>query len=364
MVAPPVRICLTPRVSGKEDVFLVRSYERRAGVSDVLFQALPEGFAYSTFVFTDRPEDAEYFLAPHPIRALDASGRAYLESIRSFVSGFDKPVLIFAAGDYHHRISIPDMVVLKASQYRTTMHTNEIIIPCASEDLGVEVGIEVRNKPGRPRVGFCGYSSFASTGLYVKYLIRVAGIFLASLVVPGVRVYQRGIYWRRLSMAKLRKDSRIDTAFIMRNSFSQSAKLISADPRSIRSEYLQNMKDSDFALTPKGDANISIRFYEALSMGRIPVLIDTLVPLPCESQIAYDDFVVRVPYADVARIGDYVMDFVNRHTDVEFRAVQRKARAAFTEYLRYDAFFNWLVTSGTLRAAARSASTAARATRA
>lgn len=364
MVVSPVRICLTPRIPGKEEVFLVRSYERRAGTSDVLFNSLPDDFAYSAFTFTERPEDAEYFLAPHPVRALDSAGRAYVESVRAFARRFGKPVLIFAAGDYHHRVFIPDMVVLKASQYRHTVRPNEIIIPCASEDLACEVEVAPRNKPARPRVGFCGYSSFASHVLYVKYLVRVTGIYLASLFVPRLCVYQRGLYWRRLSMAVLRKDPRIETAFIMRPSFSQSAKLISADPHRIRSEYLRNMSDSDFALTPKGDANISIRFYEALSMGRIPVLIDTLVPLPCESHVSYNDFIVRVPYADIAHIGDYVMAFLERHTADEFKNAQRKARAAFAGYLRYDAFFNWLVTSETLRVAAREALAAAKPTHA
>ncbi len=363
MVESPVRLCLTPRIPGKEIVFLVQSYERSTGGADVLFNALPKDFAYSAFVFTERPEEAEYFLAPHPIRALDEAGRAYLESVRTYVRGFGKPVLIFAAGDYHHRIVVPDMVVLKASQYRHTQHGNEIIIPCASEDLGSEVGVEIRDKPTRPRVGFCGYSSFASGMLYLKYLVRAGGITVASLLDPVLRVYQRGIYWRRFCMAHLRKDPRIDTAFIMRTSFSQSAKLISADPEKIRSEYLQNLKENDFALTPKGDANISIRFYEALSMGRIPILIDTLVPLPCESDIAYDDFMVRVPYTDSARIGDYVIEFLAQHTNETFKEAQRKARAAFTDYLRYDAFFNWLVTSESLGVAARNALVAQGSTR-
>jgi hypothetical protein len=108
----------------------------------------------------------------------------------------------------------------------------------------------------------------------------------------------------------------------------------------VREEYIQNIVNSDFVLAPKGDANFSSRFYETLSLGRIPVLIDTDMVLPFADAIAYDEFVVRVPFADIAHTGDYILKFYESHSDAEWQEAGKKARAAYEQYLRFDRYMN------------------------
>jgi hypothetical protein len=148
-------------------------------------------------------------------------------------------------------------------------------------------------------------------------------------------------------MDLLKKDGRFDTHFITRSSFSRSAELISGNASRIRQEYLDNITQCDFALTPKGDANTSFRFFEILSLGRIPVLVDTEVVLPFEDTIDYDSFVIKIPYRDIENIGDILFEKWQQLSPEEFVAMQKRSREAFTEYLRYDRYFNHLFANPT-----------------
>jgi hypothetical protein len=107
----------------------------------------------------------------------------------------------------------------------------------------------------------------------------------------------------------------------------------------VRREYLENIRDADYVLAPKGDANYSSRFYEVLSLGRIPVLLDTDAVLPMETTIDYSAFSLKVPYQDVDRIGDVIADFHESLSSERFLAMQAAAREAYETTLRYDRYF-------------------------
>lgn len=81
----------------------------------------------------------------------------------------------------------------------------------------------------------------------------------------------------------------------------------------LRKRYLENLNDSQFILCPRGAGLNSIRFFEALRMGRIPVLIADDTKLPLEWLVNYDNFVVRVPEADILEARTYVARWLERH---------------------------------------------------
>ena len=47
-----------------------------------------------------------------------------------------------------------------------------------------------------------------------------------------------------------------------------------------RLEFVNNILGSDYTVCMRGGGNFSVRFYETLSLGRIPVFIDTDCLLP------------------------------------------------------------------------------------
>jgi hypothetical protein len=63
-----------------------------------------------------------------------------------------------------------------------------------------------------------------------------------------------------------------------------------------RREYYNNLAAGDITFCSRGNGNFSYRFYEALSFGRIPLLIDTDCELPFERRgaINWDDYIIRI----------------------------------------------------------------------
>lgn len=74
----------------------------------------------------------------------------------------------------------------------------------------------------------------------------------------------------------------------------------------LRKDYLDLIEDTQFVLCPRGKGLNSIRFFETLRLGRIPVLFSNETKLPLEKKIPYDQFVVRVIEQQVEEAHLYV----------------------------------------------------------
>jgi hypothetical protein len=141
----------------------------------------------------------------------------------------------------------------------------------------------------------------------------------------------------------------ITTNFIIRRSYSGTAKTAELDLAQARSEYIENILGSDLVLCAKGDGNFSVRFFEALSLGRVPLLIDTDCPLPLSGLINYDEFIVRVDYRELAKLPTIVAEVYKNWSAEDYEIKQRRAREVFEQYLQIDKFFSLVLTKGYLQ---------------
>ena len=310
---------------------------------DLLYKKLPANYHFTGFTIVGSPHEADFIIGQCPVRLLNEDTKEYIERVKQFAKEAGKPLILFLGRDDSHTIHIKGVHTLFCNSiYGRTKQRNELFFPPYVQDLGEEKPFVPRKKGTRPVVAFCGYAGFPTLRTKVAYYVKNALYDLKAILMRDSypRLYKRGIYWRKRSMDLLARDSRIETRFIVRNSFSGNSKLVSGNPEDVHREYVDNMFNADFALAPKGDPNNSSRFYEALALGRIPILIDTDMTLPLQKVIDYDSFILRIPYTNISEIADRVVAFYNSMTDEEFAAKQRAAREAFEKYLRYDTFFN------------------------
>ena len=99
--------------------------------------------------------------------------------------------------------------------------------------------------------------------------------------------------------------------------------------------YEKIMQDSKFVLCPRGRGLNSIRFFETLSFGRIPILISDDTQLPLESKINYDEFIIRLPENQLGDIENYVIDFQNKKN---IHDVSKKCRQIWEKYFSENQF--------------------------
>lgn len=107
----------------------------------------------------------------------------------------------------------------------------------------------------------------------------------------------------------------------------------------LEQRFREQMQSSRFILCPRGRGLNSRRFYETLAYGRIPVLIADAARLPLESQIDYDQFIVRVPEGMISHTPEYVEAFLQTQTLAE---ASRQARQCFVSYFAPDQFRHFL----------------------
>lgn len=337
----PLRLYIAPLLGDSPPVRLFRGNTLS---EKMLYKKAPEGFSFPHVVVTDI-HAADFVVVSQSIRALDPATITYLEMVKREARAAQKPCIVFAGGDLSYRIHVDGTILFTISTFRDDKRAGEVVAPVYCEDLSELSPVTLRAKRSQPVIGFCGYAGFPNLLTRMKYYVRNASLDLYAFASgqSSVRAHKRGIYFRRKAMRILAGDQRLETNFIARDFFSGNPSLMQVSGEQARNEFITNIQHSDFVLAPRGEANISTRFYETLALGRIPVLVDTEVVLPLEKIIDYEKFVVRVPHTELSRIGDYIMRWYSTLSEEEWAARQRLARETFEKYLRYDHFFNFVL---------------------
>lgn len=298
------------------------------------------GFDKSYFTLSSSIHDAEYVLVPYDYWHLKRKRPDLLHKIIDEAQRNHKPLFIDASGDVFGKINVPNSRILRINQYRFDLPKNEITVPVPCEDLLESYynnQLVFRNKADIPTIGFVGWGVL-SLEQRLRTVIKELPRRFVSLFIRRYVVYRKGVFWREKAIKIFRKSNIIHTNFIIRNSYGGHANTLTGDPEKNRREFFQNISNSDYTLIVRGDANAATRFYETLSLGRIPVVIDTECMFPLEDKINYKEFCVFIPYTDIDRAPELLAQFHKNISPDEFVAMQEKARYIFKNYLRYDAF--------------------------
>lgn len=287
------------------------------------------------------PVEADYLCIPHNYNYIKKNVE-YIASFAELSQTYSKKILIFFPGDSDEEILIPNSIIFRNSQYGYKKQDNEIIMPGYAVDLGRKYGLLERKKGEVPVVGFCGWANYRTLHEWLSYAIYN---IMESLV--GHPVHKKGLYFRRQALQFLKKQG-IASNFLIRSSYSMNSKTLTVDPIQARNEYVENIKNSDYTLAPKGDGNFSVRFYESLSLGRIPLLIDTNCPLPLEKDIDYSHYILKVNYKDVPHIGEIVKDHFDDIQSESYFEKQKALRGLFEHKLKIDVFFRFMFSDNNL----------------
>lgn len=93
--------------------------------------------------------------------------------------------------------------------------------------------------------------------------------------------------------------------------------------------YVKHLEAVTYVICPRGIENFSIRVYEALKYGRVPVIIDTEMVLPTE--IDWDRLAIRIPYERLNDAYDIILHDYRSRSAGEFLARQQAAFSTMTE---------------------------------
>lgn len=162
-------------------------------------------------------------------------------------------VFLFLVTDDCESFMVPKNIhVYRTSLLKSAKSPNEYLLPYIWEGLSEPFAPLKRTM--KPRVGFCGLVS--------PYRIKTLQLF--------------------------EQDVHFDTHYILRNTFWGGKP---NDPQVVR-DYQENMRNTHFNICNRGKGNFAIRFYQTLSAGRIPIVLNTDLVLPLEQHIDWNQIIV------------------------------------------------------------------------
>src|SRR5688572_26593017 len=209
-------------------------------------------------------------------------GRAFAERVRQA----GKRLLVFFDSDSGAAMPFDDAIVFRPSLHRSRRRADEIALPAWSGDLvDVLLGGTLPLRPWRERpvIGFCG-------AVHRQPPTLLGGAREAWLRhrkrAPDRSAENAAFALRRAVLERLEASAAVQTRFIRRRGYFGGTMSRTWwrrwaagawDPVAgarVRTEYVRNLVDSDYVVCVRGGGNFSLRLYEALCCGRIPVVID------------------------------------------------------------------------------------------
>jgi hypothetical protein len=262
------------------------------------------------------------------------------KELYAIASLINKPLVIWIDGDYDVKHHFEKAIYLKNASYKSKAIQNEIIRPGdVSSDLiasHCNGNVVFREKKDIPVVGFTGLASYKP--------IKLLGLILRNIYcnvqsLLGIRAFEPPailpwFLFRKKVLTRLLK-SKIDCQFNIRESFAVGVKTGDSNQRC---EFLNNIINTDYTLCIRGASNYSIRFYETLCLGRIPILIDTDCKLPLEDLIDWDSCIIRIDWSELDNIAEKILSIHQQMSKEEFISRQIKCRQVWLDYLSNSSF--------------------------
>lgn len=310
--------------------------------SSLFTKQLFDAYSFDTrcYNITDNLHRADMVLAPYPHAWFMRHDNALFDECIRTAREANLPILVDGMGDIEYPINAQNAYVLRCSGYHFLPERGRIDIPHFADDLLERCRggkLEVRSKEeGKPVVGFAGWATLSPVQ-HLRTVIKELPVRLRGIVDTRYRACTKGVLWRAKSIQLLARSPLVTLYARSRTSFSGSSKTAEGDQRALREQMVDTIVQSDYALDVRGDANNSARLFEILSLGRIPVIVDTERNFPFSDKVDYSSFALIVDFRDIKKLPERIAEFHRDVSPERFVEMQKNARDAYVRYFRVDA---------------------------
>lgn len=257
-----------------------------------------------------------------------------------------KPVVVFLYGDVDEPVPF-DAFVFRSSLYRSARKNREFALPSWPTDIVSEYlngDLVTREKKTKPTVGFCGTAQW-DRQRRLRYFARLGAELIG---VKEKKYLLRGHYLnlRASILQRLQRCADIDANFVLRTRYWGGSYLSQDDSwdhdlkARVRREFVENMINSDYTVCMRGEGNYSVRLYETLMCGRIPLFIDTDCILPYDFAVDWKKHCVWVEPNERSKVAMKLTTFHETLSDDEFSQLQRQERELWEQWLSPHGFFS------------------------
>lgn len=254
-----------------------------------------------------------------------------------------KPIWIYTAGDYGFTNYIPNTYTFRLGGFNSKLDKNTFVIPSFINDpykSFLAHPFSVLKQEEKPSIGFVGH---AQSGI-LKYLKEYSNHLKYQLkrTLKKTLVDKQSFYPSSLKRAnyleQLALNEHLKTDFILRNKYRAGSHSTSTQKESSQ-QFYNNIFKNGYTFCLRGVGNFSVRFYETLAVGRIPVVIDTDCRFPLNHKINWTEHCVIIKQNSKKSVAEHTLDFHQNLSETEFSELQKNNRNLWLNLLQREAYF-------------------------
>ncbi len=260
---------------------------------------------------------------------------------------------IFSYVSWDRGVAVPpefdDVYVCRVSGFRSRRRKRHFTQPVFFDDPlkhHPELNLQSRGTGGgdRPRVGFCGQArpGVVKLGLDVVRDFWRNLSFHLKLRADEPQPLHPPVLLRARALRVLERSPLVETRFVVRDRYRGGRRSAAERSQTVR-EFYGNILETDYTLCVRGSGNFSKRFYEALALSRIPLLVDTDCLLPFHWELRWDERVVSVPPEEMRDLPRRVGEHFTAAGAEGLAERQRQNRALWLDWLTYGGFHRKLI---------------------
>jgi len=278
------------------------------------------------FSLVEDIKECDVIVSPIPYEKKE--GPQCAKELSELAKKFNKKVFVFFNSDSAKDVNIENSIIFRTSFYKSKRKSNEFALPGWSQDYLKSYfngKLQIKEKSEKPVVGYSGYIDVEpdSFNKPVKKILKR----IKRAIQSKIKGEYNSQLLRGRAVEYLSKNENLEANFIIRNGFMGLATL------EVRKEFVYNIISSHYCLATRGNGNFSYRLYEIMSLGRIPLFVNTDAVLPYEEFIDYKKYFCWVEEKDLKKIAKIVLDFNNKISNEDFISLQKKIREIYEEWI-------------------------------
>ncbi len=298
-------------------------------------------------------EESDVCLLPIAYELREDKKKNFENSIQAFIDKVKlskKKTLVFLGHDIPScKIKIPNAIIFNSAINKSSQQKNVFAYPHFFEDY-ISVyknnNISIREKFETPTVGFCGYAP----PLNLKWgKAKITGDIKLIANYCGIMKYfpsKSSHSYRARTLLGLKRAKNVNPNFKIKGNFAWGPQGIMNTGAStetdseFRTNYVDNILNSDYTLCVRGIGNNSIRFFETMCCSRIPIFVNTDSVLPFDFIIDWKKYCVWVEENEIDRCGKVVAEFHKNVSSEKFKELQVEMRELWEKYFTPIGFFS------------------------
>ena len=275
------------------------------------------------FNFTSDINKASLILIPSDIWNW-RNNKEYISFLKNL--SLKKPLLITNSTDFYTKRPIQNAIYLRYALNPGENAPNTIVVPYPIKPI-----YAARSITPDFSISFSGYVPDRFIGRF----------FRAAKNSPLHPIKGNGSIVRKLMIYKM-KNTNLELRLKILSNYSGHYFRFEELNSNLYNSFVESITRSRYVLCPRGDANQSQRFFEVLSAGRIPIMINSDIVMPKNNLLDLNRVFINLNISESTKVWERKIRQFNQtiHSDEKFMEISKKIVHIYENELSYFIFIS------------------------